>query len=71
MCIMEEKVIIMKTRNLLPLIEKLIKLENLEVDSEQRWYYFMTSNEMKDFEKFIDEKIQALEKPVKYVFRSR
>ena len=68
---MEEKVIIMKTRNLLPLIEKLIKLENLEVDSEQRWYYFMTSNEMKDFEKFIDEKIQALEKPVKYVFRSR
>lgn len=41
---MEEKVIIMKTRNLLPLIEKLIKLENLEVDSEQRWYYFMNSN---------------------------
>jgi len=63
---MEEMIIIMKTRHYMSLIKKLIELENIDGSN-----IYLDFNEVKDFEKFIDEKIKSLKKPVKYVFRSR
>ena len=67
---MDEIIFVTKTRNFIPLIEKLMELENLSD-------LLINSDEVKIFEKFIDDKIKLLqrerelEKPVKFVYRSR
>jgi queuine/archaeosine tRNA-ribosyltransferase len=63
---MDEKIVIMKTRNLLPIIEKLIEIENSGGSD-----ILMKTDDFKSFDKFIDEINKSLKKPVKYVFRSR
>jgi len=69
---MEEKVFTLKTRNFLPLIEKLVELENLSGS------IFLNFQNIMDFQKYVDEKIEwmkehknDLNKEVKFVFRSR
>ena len=69
---MDEIIFLLKTRNFMSLIKKLVILENLK-DSGS----LINSDEVKIFEKFIDDKIKLLqrerelEKPVKFVYRSR
>ena len=48
---MEEKVFTLKTRNFLPLIEKLVELENLSGS------IFLNFQNIMDFQKYVDEKI--------------
>ena len=69
---MDEIIFVAKTRNFIPLIQKLVTLENLKGSSS-----LVSLDEIKNFEKFVDDKIkslqreQKLEKPVKFVYRSR
>ena len=69
---MDEIIFVTKTRNFIPLIQKIVSLENLSGSGS-----LINSDEIKIFENFVNDKIKLLErereldKSVKFVYRSR